>query len=139
ENVAFVVSLVECPVVAQTLRRQHQYTIVAQLVVFDDRQGFEGFTEADAVCDDAATKAVQLVDGANYAITLELEQFLPHHRIPDTGRGLDDSVLVHLVTAITKQMMQYQRVDGVWIAVFANGLQGADQCVPSASGFARLP
>src|SRR5690606_8695994 len=132
ENVAFVVSLVECPVVAQTLRRQHQYTIVAQLVVFDDRQGFEGFTEADAVCDDAATKAVQLVDGANYAITLELEQLLPHHGIADAGSGLDDSVLVHLVTVIAKQVMQYECVDGERVAVLANGLQGADQCVSAA-------
>ena len=123
ENVALVVGFVECPVVAQTLRRQHQNTVVAQLVVLDDRQSFEGFTEADAVRDDATTKAVQLVNGANYAITLELEQLLPHHRIADTGSGLDDSVLVHFVTAITKQVMQYQRVDGVWIAVFAKGSQ----------------
>src|SRR5690554_2965152 len=111
ENVALVVGLVECPVVAQTLGRQHQNTIVAQLVVFDDRQGFEGLTEADAVRDDAATEAVELVDGAHYAITLELEQLLPHHGIADAGSGLDDSVLVHLVTAIAKQVMQYQCVD----------------------------
>jgi hypothetical protein len=33
-------------------------------VVLDDRERLEGFSKADAVRDDAATKAIELVDGA---------------------------------------------------------------------------
>jgi hypothetical protein len=36
EEVAPVVGLVECPVVAQALGHQHQHAVVAKLVVFDD-------------------------------------------------------------------------------------------------------
>ena len=101
-------------------------------MILDDRQGFEGLTEADAVRDDAATEAVQFVDGTNHAIPLEFEQLLPHHGIVDASSGLDDSVLVHLITAITKQVMQYQCIDSERITVLANGLQGADQRVAAA-------
>lgn len=74
QDVALVVGLVERPVVAQALGRQHQHAVVAQFVVLDDGQGFEGFAQTHAVGDDAATKAVQLVDGAHHTVALELEE-----------------------------------------------------------------
>ena len=72
EDVAAVVGLVERPVVAQPLRAQHEHAVVAQLVVLDDRERLERLTEADAVGDDAAAEALELVDRADDAVALEL-------------------------------------------------------------------
>ena len=123
QDVALVVGLVERPVVAQALGRQHQHAVVAQFVILDDGQGFEGFAQTHAVGDDAATKAVQLVDGAHHTVALELEELFPHHGIADAGGGLDNTLLVHLVTAVTKQVMQHHGVDGEGVTVLAQGLQ----------------
>ena len=46
--------------------------------------------------DDAATKEVQLVDGADHAIALEREELRPHRRVSDASRRLDDLVFVQL-------------------------------------------
>src|SRR3546814_9904872 len=60
QDVAAIIGLVERPVVAQPLGTEHQNAVVAQLVVFDDGQGLEGFAETDAIGDYAAADALQL-------------------------------------------------------------------------------
>ena len=100
EEVAAVVGLVERPVVAQALGHQHQHAVVAKLVVLDDGERLEGFTEADAVGDDAAAEALQLVDGADDAVALELEELLPDHGVADAGGGFDDALFVQFVAEI---------------------------------------
>ena len=72
EEIAWVVGLVECPVVAQPLRHQHQHAVIAKLIIFDDGQRLESFTEADAVRNNTASQPLQLVDSPNDAIPLEL-------------------------------------------------------------------
>src|SRR3546814_8942637 len=57
QDVAAIIGLVERPVVAQPLGTEHQNAVVAQLVVFDDGQGLEGFAETDAIGDYAAADA----------------------------------------------------------------------------------
>jgi hypothetical protein len=59
------------------LGTKHQHAVVAQLVVLDDGERLEGFAEADAVGDDAAAEALQLVDRADNAVALELVELLP--------------------------------------------------------------
>jgi hypothetical protein len=58
-------------------------------------QRLEGFAEADAVGNDAAAEALQLVDGADDAVALELVELLPDHRVANAGGGLDDALFVH--------------------------------------------
>ena len=100
EDVAPVVRLVERPVVAQPLRAEDQHAVIAQLVVLDDGQGLERLAEADAVGDDAAAEAVQLVDRSDDAVPLELEELLPDDGVADARGGLDDPLLVELVAEI---------------------------------------
>ena len=71
EEVAAVVGFVERPVVAQALGAEHQRAVIAQFVILDDRQRLERLAETDAVRDDAAAKAVQLVERANHTVPLE--------------------------------------------------------------------
>jgi hypothetical protein len=75
EEVAAVISLVECPVVAQALRHEHKHTVIAQLVVFDDGERLERLAEADAVGNDAAAQPFQFVDGPDNAVALKLYSF----------------------------------------------------------------
>ena len=96
---------------------EHEHAIVAQLVVLDDRERLEGLTEADAVGDDAAAEAVQLVDRADHAVALELEELLPDDRVADAGGGLDDALFVEVVTAVSEEVMEDERVDDERVAV----------------------
>ena len=45
QHIALVVALVERPVVAQTLGCQNEHAVIAQLVIFDDRQCLEGLAQ----------------------------------------------------------------------------------------------
>ena len=111
EEVAAVVGLVERPVVAQALGHEHQHAVVAQLVVLDDRQRLEGLAEADAVGDDAAAEALELVDRPDDAVALELEELLPDDGVPDAGGGLDDALFVQFVPACLEELKQDQVID----------------------------
>ena len=84
KEVAAVVGAIEAPVVAQALGTENQSAVVSQLVIFDDGQRLEGFAKPDAVGDDAPAEAVELIDGAHDTVSLELEELLPHFRIPNT-------------------------------------------------------
>jgi len=110
EEIPPIVGLIKSPVVAQALGAQHQNAIIAQLMVFDDRQGFKGFAETHAVGDDAASEAVELVNRADDAVPQEPEELLPDG-ISYACCRLDDALLVKLLAAITKQVEKDQRID----------------------------
>ena len=86
-------------------------------MVLDNGQCFEGFAQADTVRDDAAAKTVELVDGADHAVTLELVELLPHDGVADAGGGFDDSLFIQPVTRGREEVMQEQRVEAVRIAL----------------------
>jgi hypothetical protein len=69
-------------------------------VVLDDGERLEGLTEADAVGDDAAAEAFELVDGADDAVALKLVELLPDDGVADAGGGLDDALFVEIVAAV---------------------------------------
>ncbi|HUY28451.1 MAG TPA: hypothetical protein VMV27_13640 [Candidatus Binataceae bacterium] len=109
--VAAIVGFVQRPVVAQPLRHEDQHAIVAQLVVFDDRQGLEGLTEAHAVGDDASAVAFELVDCSHNTIALELEELLPDNSAANPGGGFYDAFLIQLVAKVFEEMKQDQEVN----------------------------
>ena len=111
EEVAAVVGLVECPVVAQALGHQHQHAVVPKLVIFDNGESLEGFAEADAVGNDAAAQPLQLVDGPDDAVPLELEELLPDSGVADAGGGFDDTLFVQFVTEVFENVEEGQVVD----------------------------
>ena len=111
EEVAAVVGLVECPVVAQALRHEHQHAVIAKLVVFDDGERLESLAEADAVGNDAAAQPFQLVDGPDDAVPLELVQLLPDSGVADAGGGFDDAFFVQFVAEVFEDVEESQIVD----------------------------
>jgi hypothetical protein len=129
QHVAPVVRLVECPVVPQALRSQHQHTVVAQLVVLDDGQCFEGLSQAHAVRNDASAKAGQLVDGADDAIALELEKLLPDGRVADARGRVDDAVFVQRLISVAEQVMQDQCIHLEGCAMRRHVVERADQAL----------
>ena len=110
QEVAAVVGLVERPVVAQPLGDQDQHAIVAQLVVLDDGERLEGLPEADAVGDDAAAEAVELVDRSDDAVALELVELLPDNRVADAGGRLDDLFFVECILGCAEEMVEDESV-----------------------------
>ncbi len=131
EDVAPVVGLVEGPVIPQAFGTEDQNPVVAQLEVFDDRQGLEGLTEADAVGNDAATMALQLVDGSEHPIPLELEQLAPDHRVTDAGGGTDDPLLVQFLPEIPEQMVEHHQIDVERWAMVGDLTEPGQQRLPS--------
>ena len=123
EDVAAIVGAVERPVVAQPLRAEHKDAVVPQLVVLDDRQRLEGFAEPDTVGDDATAEPLELVDGADDPVALELEQSLPDFRVANPGRRVDDLLFVELAALGSEQVVQDQRVNAGRSAVRGKAAQ----------------
>jgi hypothetical protein len=94
EDVATVVCSVKGPVVPESFWAKDKDTVTAELVILDHGECFEGFSQTYAVCDDATTKAVQLVDGAHYAITLELEELVPDDGFLEACCGFDNGLFI---------------------------------------------
>jgi len=67
EEIAAIVGLVKCPVLSESLGHQHQHSVVAKLVVFDNGKRLEGLAEADAVSNDTTAETLQLIDGPDDA------------------------------------------------------------------------
>ena len=111
EEVTAVIRLVERPIVAQAFGYEHEYAVVAQLVIFDDGKSLEGLTKADAIGNDAAAKALKFVDGPDDAVLLELVQLLPDRGVADTRRRLDNTVFVNFFAKILENLKQDQVVD----------------------------
>ena len=86
-------------------------------MVLDDGQGFECFSEANAVGNDATAKPIQLVDGSNNTISLKLVQFFPDNCIADTCRGIDNLIFIELVFTTGEEAVKNEDVDEVGIAV----------------------
>src|ERR1700693_5994273 len=80
-------------------------------MVLDDGERFEGLPKADAVGDDAPPETVQLVDRADDAVALKLEQLLPHDGVADARGRVDHALLIELVAPTPEEMMKNQRVD----------------------------
>src|SRR5208337_1036274 len=111
EDIPTVVGPVQGPVVPKALRAEDENAVIPQLVVLDDGKSLEGFSEAHAIRDDASSMALQLVDGSDGPVSLELEELPPDDGVPDTCCRLDDLVLVELVPEILEEVKERQVVD----------------------------
>ena len=123
QNVSPVIGLVNGPVIPQAFGTEHKDAVVAELVILDDGQCLESFAQTDAIGDDTTAEAVELVDGADHTVTLELEEFLPDYRISDSCGGFDNLILVELFAAVLEKVMKYQGVDGEWITMGSQVLE----------------
>ena len=113
--VAVIIGLINRPVVSQPFWAQNQNTVVAQLMILDDRERLECFPKSYTVGNDTATKTIELVDGTNDPITLEFVEFFPDQRIPDARCGFNNLVFVEFVSTIFKDVVEDQGVHAVRI------------------------
>ena len=123
KDIPAVIGFIERPVVAQALGHQHQHSVVAELVVFDDGKRLERLAEADAIGDDATAKAFELFNCSNHAVTLKLEELPPDVGVSNSGCGLDDALFVQFVSAAAEQVKQDPVVHGRWRSKRADGFQ----------------
>src|ERR1019366_8335161 len=87
------VCLVNRPVLLELFRAENQHLVVFKLEVFDDGQGLEGFSQADAVGKDATVVLENLVDGTFDAVALELVKGFPNIRINDPDILVEQAAL----------------------------------------------
>ena len=73
------------PVLGQLFRTKYENIFVAAFVILDDSQRRKCFTEADAVCKNAAVVLLQFIDNRKSSIFLEVEQLIPGYAVLKTG------------------------------------------------------
>lgn len=92
KQISAVIDGVDGPVLSQLLGTQHKDTIVAQLVVLDNRQCLKCLSQTNTVRNDASIVFFDLVDCAKDTITLKAVQLLPDKRVLDARSLFDDVV-----------------------------------------------
>lgn len=85
------------------------------------------FSQAHTVGNDAASKAIELVERTRHAVTLKLVELFPDDGVADAGGGFDDPVFVHAVAAVGKQAVKNERVDAGRVAVRSQFLKFGQQ------------
>src|SRR5260370_26282275 len=105
QAVASISGFVGGQIAAKMLRTQNQYAVVSELIVLYDGQGFECFTKADTVGDDAPANSFELVDRPDHAITLEPVEFFPDNCVADPRGGFDDPIFIKLVAQVFEKLV----------------------------------
>ena len=81
-----VVILVSRPVIRQLFGAKNKDRAITVLIIFDDRQGSECFTKADAICENAPVKRFQFVDNRQNRILLESIELAPNLAFLEASR-----------------------------------------------------
>src|SRR5205814_8036224 len=110
-HVAAIVRLVECPVISQALGAKNEHAIVPQLIVFDHREGLEGFAEADAIGDDAPADPLELIDCPDHAVALKSKKLLPNDGVPYASGRLDNPLFIELVAEVLEKLEKHLKVN----------------------------
>ena len=111
EDVGREVGVVVRPVLGELLRAQHQYRLVAQLVVLDNCERSERLSQTNGVGEDAAVVGFQLVDDARRCVALEVVQALPDLRLRVACAVVRQDVLVDVVEELCEQVVEDQEID----------------------------
>ena len=77
KDVGCQIGVIVAPVVRQLFGTKNQHILIAQLIVFDHRQGCERLPQADRIRKDTAVVGLKLVDHPNGSVALVIEQLLP--------------------------------------------------------------
>ena len=105
EEVSLIVDGEKRPVFANFLGAENQNTVISQLVVLDNRQGFERFSKANAIGNNTAVVLFDLVNCPEYAIMLKPLEFTPNESILNASSGLDDLVFFEFANVLTKDVV----------------------------------
>ena len=111
EDVGLEWAVVGQPVVGEFFRAEDEDGLVAQLVVFDDGEGGEGFAEADAIGEDAAVVGFQLVDQADGGIALEVEELFPNGSVLVAGAVIGKDVLIDVLKELAENVVEHHEID----------------------------
>ena len=102
---------VDGPVACELLWAEHQNALIAQLEVLDDGEGGVGFSQPNAVGQDAAVVVEDLVDGGLGAVFLKRKERPPDARV---GQGDAPEIVVKIARAIeivAKEVKEREVVD----------------------------
>ena len=103
---------IECqPVVRQLLRAEHQHAAVAKLVILDDAECRECFSQPNTVGEDAAVEGFQLVDDARCGISLEVEHLVPDQAVFVAGHVVGQNVFVEVFQELVEDVVEHHEVD----------------------------
>ena len=121
EDVGLERAVVGQPVLGEFLRAEDEDGFVPQLVVFDDREGGEGFSEADAVGEDAAVVGFELVDDADRGVALEIEELLPDDGFLVAGAVVRHQVLGDFLEELREDVVEHHEVEALGRILRING------------------
>ncbi len=113
EDIGDEIAFVGEPVVGELLRAEDQDGLVAQLVVFDDGEGGEGFSQADAICEDTAVKGFQFVNDAGSGVALEVEELLPDEAVLVAGAIIGQEIGADVFQELAENIIEHQEVDAL--------------------------
>ena len=121
EDVGLERAVVGQPVLGELFRAEDEDGFVPQLVVFDDREGGEGFSEADAVGEDAAVVGFELVDDSDRGVALEIEELLPDDGFLVAGAVVRHQVLGDFLEELREEVVEHHEVEALGRILRING------------------
>ena len=116
-----VVRCVERPVLAQALGGEHEDASVSLLVVLHDGERLEGLSKTHAVGDDAALVLLQLVNGTDHGVLLEVVELVPDDRVLKPELRFYGVVLV-ISHKVPEKVIEGEEVDVLGSIVLIEGL-----------------
>lgn len=100
---------------------EHEDAGVSLLVVLHDGERLEGLAKTHAVGDDAALVLLQLVDGTDHGVLLEVVELVPDHRVLKPELRFYGIVLV-VFHEVSEQMVEGEEVDVLGSVILVEGL-----------------
>ena len=120
KRIVLIVALICIPVLIEFFRAEHQYALIAVLVILDDRNCRKGLTQTDRVSQDTTIIGLQLVDDGQSRILLEVIELIPYLRTFETRSLIGQHILADILQELIEDIIERDEIDEVWRVLTIN-------------------
>lgn len=97
---------------------EDQDGFVAVLIVFDNGQRGEGFTQAYAVCKNTAVEFFELTNNCKNSISLEVIKHSPNFTVLESGCLIGQLIVRNVLQELIKNIVESKKVNEIWRIFF---------------------
>ena len=123
EGIEKAVGIIDRPVVAKLFRAENKDPLVLQLEIFHDCQGLVGFSESNAIRDDAPVVSQNFIDSTFGAVLLKLKEGFPNFAFKEAGLAKVCIRLARVAKELLEDVIERLIVDEFRSVVFVKLLE----------------